>query len=141
MRLARIWSEAAMATFLKNLEGLLASARDRGLIDPPSSEALLALARESARGRGAALGIILLISANWQALPPWVKILGFLALFSACHGSAIWIRLSGRPWEKTAEALHFMGAGLFLAGVGLIAQIYHLNARPPNGVLLWWVAE
>ena len=29
--------------------------------------------------------------------------------------------------------------GIILAGIALVSQIYHLNERPPNGVLMWWL--
>ena len=30
-------------------------------------------------------------------------------------------------------------APLMLAGIALVSQIYHLNDRPSNGVLIWWM--
>ena len=144
-----------MASFAKQLEQLLAAARERNLIDAPTSAALFDLAEKRDRGRGwlnvaailgwlgggvAALGVILLVAANWQAIDRWTKIVGFLILLAGVHALGFWIRWTGRPWKATAEALHFFGAGLFLAGVGLIAQVFHLNSRPPNGVLAWLIA-
>ena len=51
-----------------------------------------------------------------------------------------WITATNRPYARAAEALHFLGAGLVIAGVGLVSQIFNLDARPPNGVLIWLVA-
>ena len=31
------------------------------------------------------------------------------------------------------------GAWAFLLGIALVSQIFHLNSRLPNGVLLWWL--
>lgn len=144
-----------MASFLKRLERLLASAAERGILDAAARESLLTLAREHDREHGrlsvaavlgwlgggiAVLGVILLIAANWGEVPDGVKIAGFLVLLAGSHGAGLWIRWTGRPWEKTAEALHFIGAGLVLAGIGLVAQIYNLNERPPNGILIWFAA-
>jgi hypothetical protein len=44
------------------------------------------------------------------------------------------------PYRKTAEALHTLGAILVIAGIGLIAQIYHLDGNPPQAVVLWFAA-
>lgn len=144
-----------MTSFLKLLDHLLESAATRGLLDADAHTALRALAEEQEKGRGvlslagvlawlgagvATLGVILLVSANWASIADWVKLGGLIGLLAATHGTALWIRFSGRDLHGTAEALHFLGAGLFLAGIGLVAQIYNLDARPPNGVLLWWVA-
>lgn len=144
-----------MGSFPKKLDDLLRAARDQGIVDDAASGRLLALAQERDRGRAvvslatvlgwmgggaSAIGVILLVSANWESIPGLAKILGFLALFSAVHGAGLWIRWSGRPFEKTAEALNFLGAGIFLGGVGLVAQVFHLSSRPSNGILAWLAA-
>jgi hypothetical protein len=144
-----------MSHFQNRLERLLATARERGVVGAEATDALIGLAKEAERERGvlhvtsvlgwlgggiAVLGIILLVAAHWGGIPDGVKIGGFLVLLAGTHGVGLWIRKTGRPLEQTAEGFHFMGAGLFLAGVGLIAQIYNLNDRPPNAVLLWLVA-
>ena len=86
------------------------------------------------------LGIILLVSANWDQLSDGVKLGGFCLLLAGVHGAGFWITGTGRPYPNVAEALHFVGAGLVLAGIGLVAQIYHLDARPPDGAAMWLIA-
>ncbi len=88
----------------------------------------------------AILGIILVVSANWAEISDGVKIAGLLTLLVLCHAAGFWLSSPDRDMPRSAEGLHFVGAGLVLAGIGLIAQIYNLNERPPNGVLLWLVA-
>ncbi len=144
-----------MGSFPKKLDEFLRAAREQGILDEAASGRLLALAQEKDRGRtvvslatvlgwmgggATALGVILLVSANWESVPDLAKIVGFLVLFGAVHGAGLWIRWSGRPLEKTAEALNFLGAGLFLGGVGLVAQVFHLSSRPSNGILVWLAA-
>ena len=144
-----------MASFVKSLEELLAHARSRGVVTPETSQALLDMGREQDRRRhmtgltailgwlgGAVIvvGVILLVAANWESIPGFVKIAGFLALLAGAHGGALWIRWKEKPYPLTASALHFIGAGLVLAGVGLIAQVYNLHDRPPDGVLVWVIA-
>lgn len=153
--IARSNTNELSMTFLKRLDSLLQTAALQGLLDAPTLSALRALAEEREKGRGvlslaavlgwlgggvAALGVILLVSANWGSITDAVKLGGLLCLLAATHGAGLWIRFSGSDLHRTAEALHFLGAGLFLAGIGLVAQIYHLDSRPPNGVLLWFVA-
>jgi hypothetical protein len=144
-----------MATFHKKLDRLLAEARERGILDAQASESLAALAAARERGGGLlslsgvlgwlgalalGLGVILLISANWARIDAVFKIGGFLGLLASVHAGGLWIRLKELPYRKTAEALHTLGAILVIAGIGLIAQIYHLDGNPPQAVVLWFVA-
>lgn len=85
-----------------------------------------------------AAGIILLISANWNEIPRGVKIAAGVALMLGAHGAGWWLREGRGDYRKTGEALHLVGAGLFLGNIALLGQIYHLVSRPPNAILLWW---
>ena len=141
--------------FHKRLEALLKTALDRQILGAETAEALRSLAKEQAREGGAltlasvlgwlgggavVLGIILLIGSNWDGIPDLFKIAAFLVLMGGTHAVGFTITRLGLPYERTAAAFHFIGGGLFLGGVGLIAQIYNLHGRPPNGVLLWLVS-
>lgn len=86
-----------------------------------------------------AAGIILLISANWDAIPRGVKLTTGLALMLGSHATAWWTRARHPDFHKTAESLHLVGSLLFLANIALIGQVYHLSSRPPNAILAWWV--
>ena len=144
-----------MTLFERKLRALIEDAQGRGWLDSGTARSLAALAEERESRKGwlslasvltvlgggvAMLGVILLVSANWQALSGSVKMAGFLTLLAGTHGVGLWIRWTGRPYPKTAAAFHFLGAGLFLAGVGLVSQIYHLSGQPANAILLWLVA-
>src|SRR5256886_15140634 len=144
-----------MASFAQQLERLLLAAQARGRVEAGLAEQLTALAAERERERGwlslggvlgrlgaavTMLGVILLIAANWQHIGAGVKILGFLLLLGGAHGAALWIQWTGRPYPRFAEALHFLGAGLFVGGLALVGQIYHLPANPPRAMLVWLVA-
>jgi len=141
--------------FHRRLDDLLRTALDRKILPPETADALRALAKEQVREGGALtlasvfgwlgggavfLGICLLVASNWEGIPDLVKIGGFLALLGGAHAAGFWIARSGRPYPRTAASFHFVGGGLFLAGIGLIAQIYHLSGRPPNAMLLWLVS-
>ena len=85
-----------------------------------------------------ACGIILLIAANWEEIPRGVKIAAGLLLMLGAHGGGWYLREVNGQYRKSGEALHLVGSGLFLGNIALIGQIYHLSARPPNAILLWW---
>jgi uncharacterized membrane protein len=144
-----------MASFAKQLEQLLDAAKAQAIVDSNSAERLAALAAERERERGllslggvlgrlgaavTVLGIILLVAANWREIGDGVKIAGFLVLLGGAHGLGLWIRWTGRPYPRFAEALHLIGAGLFVAGLALVGQIFHLPAHPRAALLLWLVA-
>jgi uncharacterized membrane protein len=78
------------------------------------------------------LGVILLIAYNWDRIPKYSKLaLIFLFLITA-HGAALYDRRTA-----VRETLHVLGTMLFGAGIWLIAQIYHMNAHYPTGILVW----
>ncbi|MBI4224479.1 MAG: DUF2157 domain-containing protein [Deltaproteobacteria bacterium] len=144
-----------MMSFLRRLETLLVNATDQGILSVEAKQNLVAFAREGEKKKGilhltsvfgwlggfaAIAGIILLVASNWDSIGGWVKIGGFLILLGGTHVTALWIHKTEKPYPKTAEALHFIGAGLVIAGVGLISQIYNIDSKPPNGVLLWFIA-
>ena len=84
-------------------------------------------------------GLVLLISANWEEIPRFVKIALGLALMLGAHAGGWWLREVHGKYRKSGEALHLIGSGLFLGNIALIGQIYHLSSRPPNAILLWWL--
>ena len=85
-----------------------------------------------------ACGVILLIASNWEAIPREIKIITGLALMLGAHAGGFYLREATSKYPKTGEALYLAGAGLFLGNIALVGQIYHLSARPPNAILLWW---
>ena len=83
------------------------------------------------------LGIILLISANWDAIPRGVKIASGIGLMLAAWGGGWFLREAKGVYRNAGEGLYLVGAGLWLANIALIGQIYHLSSRPSNAFLLW----
>lgn len=82
-------------------------------------------------------GVILLISANWENIPRGVKIGTGLALMLVAWAGGWFLRERRGSHPKTGEALYLVGAGLWLANIALVGQIYHLSSRMPNAILLW----
>ncbi|MBE0543595.1 MAG: DUF2157 domain-containing protein [Verrucomicrobia bacterium] len=85
-----------------------------------------------------AAGIVLLIAANWDAIPRGVKLVTGLILMLAAHAGGWWLRDIRQDYRKSGEALHLVGSLLFLGNIALVDQIYHLSTRPPLTFLLWW---
>lgn len=83
-------------------------------------------------------GIILLISANWENIPRFVKLAGGLALLIGAHVGG-WALARDDKHPIASEILHLVGSGMFLANIALVGQIYNLSSRPPNAILLWLV--
>lgn len=121
---------------------------EAGLITDEQSRAIIQhfkLDRESSRFLvligifGAILisaGILLLISANWEAIPRFVKLAASLVLLVGTHAGGWVLGRSGKH-PIVAEGLHLIGSGMFLANIALVGQIYNLSSRPPNAILLW----
>ena len=141
-----------MSRDLKTLDRYLGHWRAQGLVDAALEFRLRKSSEELDRsGAGSVLrtalallggtlvlaGLMLIVAENWMVLPRGVKLAGwalFLAGFlAASHEAAR--RFPDR--SALAEAFTLVAGGWVLAGIALVAQIYHLNARPPNGIWLW----
>lgn len=122
-----------------------------GVVTAGQREALLARHPERASGgRLAAIlgavggglvlaGVCLLIGANWEEIGDWTKIMGLVGLLVGSY-LAGW-RLAVKPggYPLVGETFFMVGAGLFMAGIALVSQIYHLNGRPATAVMIWWL--
>lgn len=117
-----------------------------GLIDLAAADAIRAfegkrerpVARWAISGLGllaVLLGIILLISANWDLIPRAMKLGGHMALLLGAGAAHWWGRSTGRP--RIAEGALFLFAGLVLAGIALQSQIYQLTGPVWHALLLW----
>lgn len=144
-----------MATFHERLAKLLDVARDQGILDegraaallelsghgePPPRMGKLAVSIAVLGGLGLALGVILIFAANWNSISDWVKLAGLLVLFAAAHLGGLWLRHRKPDYPASAETLSFLGGGLFLTGLALVTQIYHINEDPARGLMAWLLA-
>jgi len=84
------------------------------------------------------VGVSLIIKSNWEQLGDWLKIGGLLVLLVGSYVLGWRLKISPGHYPKTGDACLMVGAVLFLLGIALVSQIFHLNSRPANGVLLWW---
>ena len=83
------------------------------------------------------VGLALIISANWDDIHRWVKLGVFAVLLAGAYG--LGARLLNGPNAKplVGEALLTIGCALFISGIALVSQIYHLDGRAGDAVLLW----
>lgn len=129
-----------------NLEKKLASWVANRLLSPPQAEAILAHESRTPQrswvvfgvvGIGVtaiATGIISLIAANWELIPVWLK-LGNYFFLQIAFGIFVLSRLE-KPGLARETSLTLFGL-LFLAGIGLVAQVYHLRSDGWQGILFW----
>jgi uncharacterized membrane protein len=85
------------------------------------------------------VGVSLVIKANWDSIGDWVKIGGLVALLAGSYVAGWRMKISPGHFPRLGDACFMMGSALFLLGIALVSQIFHLDSRPSNGVLLWWV--
>ncbi len=86
-----------------------------------------------------AVGISLVIKSNWERIGDWVKIAGLLALLGGFSYAGWKLKMSPGEWPRIGDACLMVAALCFFLGIVLVSQIFHLDSRPANGVLLWWV--
>ncbi len=129
-----------------SLEQRLDSWVEAGLIDRPAADRILAHEAKDRHpillwaisGLGLLallLGILLLISANWDRIPDALKLSVHMLALAGTGAGHWWARESGRA--KVAEGLLFIFAGLTIAGIALQAQVFQLTGPVWQALMLW----
>ncbi|MBN2191151.1 MAG: DUF2157 domain-containing protein [Candidatus Aureabacteria bacterium] len=85
------------------------------------------------------LGVILFISFNWQHMSPFFKIGTVSVLLCFCHFLAA--LFYSRKYEKSAVSLSLLGNIVFGADIYLVAQVFNIISRFPNGIFLWAIGS
>lgn len=80
-------------------------------------------------------GIIMLISANWEAIPDGVKMAVSMALLLGAWMACAKIH---RTYPLIAEGLGLIGGGMWLACIALYGQIFQLQNPLAEGCLLFF---
>lgn len=91
-------------------------------------------------GLGAVLsvvGVALIISANWDDIHRWVKIAAMVLLLGGAQGAGFWLKCVRGDYPKLGDALLMAGCVLFILGIALVSQIFHLGGRAGDAVLVW----
>lgn len=135
--------------FLKRLRAELPQWIERGWVDARHHGAILEHAAQRARQAprhvplvlalmGALLfgaGVIAFFAANWGVIPKLFKLTLLFGALAASYGASAFAFARGHV--AFGHGLVLLGVALFGAGIFLIAQIYHIDAHYPDGVL-WW---
>ncbi len=120
----------------------------QGLIDPATAVRLLDEfdRRESAFSLGRVLvviaalllggAVLLLIAANWEAIPRLWRLLGIVGLIWTAYGAAAWLRRRG-AW-RLSEAALVAGVLFFGGAIALVGQMYHLSGDATQAMLVWF---
>ena len=137
-------------SFTKKLHTFLNEANTKGVVDQETKQKLQNFADNYEQksilsflnaigffgGAAIILGLILLVSHNWNQIPNLLKISTYLATLTAFHIAAYSLREKN---QKISRILYFISAGYVLAGIGLIAQIYHLHSNIGTAYLIWFI--
>ncbi|WP_404380613.1 DUF2157 domain-containing protein [Caenispirillum salinarum] len=137
--------------YLSRLEKDLDRWIDKGWVVSIRRDAILNDAAEAAARDGkprtaallAMLGALLLaagalafVAANWDQMGRADRLAVLFAALTAAFAGGWWFEgRGGRP--RVGQGLILLGSVLFGAGIMLVAQIYHIQAHFPDGILLW----
>lgn len=120
---------------------------EKGLIDSTAASAILSDVQSQKRGYSFAtiiiiLGVICLcfaamtfVAANWDAMPKYLRVLLLLFAMWAAYGAAVFAKERGSP--IISDFLIMCGCAIFGATIMLVGQIYHLQGKAEDAVLLW----
>lgn len=119
-----------------------------GLIDATTGEAL-ARDVEANEGRLFSFGsvlaimaalllgaaILLLVAANWEAIPRLVRVAGLFAIIFGGYVGGAALQMHGN--DGMAQALWLIAAAAFGGSIALVGQMYHLAGDEASAVLIW----
>jgi len=119
-----------------------------GLIDDATADRIGAYEAEHARpvalwtvvgigGLSVALGVISLVAANWDAIAPETRLALHAAVMVAL---GLWLASAERtpPAPAVLDAALLVFAGLGLAFLGHVGQVYQTSAAPWQAIALWF---
>jgi uncharacterized membrane protein len=123
----------------------------KGMLDAGAAKAMLAEydARESVFSTGRVLlilaavllsaAILLLVAANWEAIPRLVRVGGILGLIWAFYLLAAFCL--GRGFRGVGAALLVLATMTFGGAIALVGQMYHLSGDAADALLVWFAAS
>ncbi len=84
-------------------------------------------------------GVILVVGANWEAIPRALRLLFLMALVAVFYAAGFSLAHSRRTRPATGRALILLGSLIWGASIFLVAQSYHLGAEGGEraAVLIW----
>jgi uncharacterized membrane protein len=88
-------------------------------------------------------GVILLIGANWQAIPKWTRLLLLILATAAVYFGGYRMTYKSKSYPKVGLALLLLGSIFWGASIFLIGQMYQLGGFDGGGerqaVLYWFI--
>ncbi|WP_313525261.1 DUF2157 domain-containing protein [Shinella sp.] len=120
----------------------------QGLLDAPTVDRLLKEydSRESSFSLGRVLmmiaallvsaALLLLVAANWEAIPRLVRVVGIVALIWGAYLAGGLLIQRGAP--RLAAAFLAVGTLAFGGAIALIGQMYHLSGDALQAMLVWF---
>ncbi len=81
------------------------------------------------------LGVIVVIGANWDEIPRWIRMSLMFVIVAITNGAGLYKFKQGEV--GAAGVILLLGSLFYGAAIMLIAQIYHLGEHFPNGIFLW----
>ncbi len=137
--------EQTSRQFREGLRRALPGWQRDGLLSPEASEALWTryrLGEPEPGGPGilavyvlgallVGAGVISLVAWNWESMSAAAKLAVIGGAMVACHAGGFALWQGGGRMPRLGHALAFLGTLVFGAGVGLVAQIFHVSG-------VWW---
>lgn len=80
-------------------------------------------------------GVISLVAANWLIIPAAAKIAGLFILMGGLHLASVHFGMQGR--RALGQALSLGGCICMGAGIGLMAQIFHIPSYDNTAIIIW----
>jgi uncharacterized membrane protein len=81
-----------------------------------------------------ALALVAFVAANWEAIPRPAKLGGIAVLLVAAH--AVAAGFAARGWRSAADIATVFAVLVFVAGLSLVGQMYHLPVDWQAGSLI-----
>ena len=120
---------------------------EQGLITADAADAILKDAHSRRGGYSFSTVIIILgviclcfaamtfVAANWDEMPRLLRVGLLIAAMWASYVGSVLAQNRGRT--GIADALVLLGSGIFGAAIMLVGQMYHLQGKAEDAVLLW----
>ena len=79
-------------------------------------------------------GVLLFVSAHWDAMSPQTRVALVIVLVSIFHVAGAFV---ADRFPAMASALHAIGTAALGAGIFLAGQIFNLDEHWPGGLMMW----
>lgn len=120
--------------------------QDNGLIEQDVMQNILAYEKKRGAGRfskamfglggfAIIIGVLAVVAANWQIIPPYTKLYVHLAVNALAAFAAFKYAAAGKSLQANLSVLALTGLTLTL--IALTGQVFHLNGTFADALILW----